>query len=107
MFNLNKGEKMNEPTLKQKKQLLEELKNLFNQFEEVEHRTCFRNYFSNNFVDKYYAMSNDIDWEISYLEEEIQEESKIIKSTDKPIETKDIKVDVNRLQKLGIIKEGA
>jgi len=98
---------MNEPTLKQKKQLLEELKNLFNQFEEVEHRTCFRNYFSNNFVDKYYAMSNDIDWEISYLEEEIQEESKIIKSTDKPIETKDIKVDVNRLQKLGIIKEGA
>ena len=98
---------MNEPTLKQKKELLEELKNLFNQFEEVEHRTCFRNYFSNNFVDKYYAMSNDIDWEISYLEEEIQEESKIIKSTDKPIETKDIKVDVNRLQKLGIIKEGA
>jgi hypothetical protein len=35
MFNKKKGEKMNEPTLKQKKQLLEELKNLFNQFEEV------------------------------------------------------------------------
>ena len=98
---------MNEPTLKQKKQLLEELKTLFNQFEEVEHGTCFRDYFSNNFIDKYYDLSNKIDWEIEYLEEEIEEESKIIKSTDKPIETKDIKVDVNRLQKLGIIKEGA
>ena len=91
---------MNEPTLKQKKELLEELKNLFNQFEEVEHRTCFRNYFSNNFVDKYYAMSNDIDWEISSLEEEIEKE-------DKPIESKDIEVNVDRLQKLGIIKERA
>jgi len=99
MFNKKKGEKMNEPTLKQKKELLEELKNLFNQFEEVEHRTCFRNYFSDNFVDKYYAMSNNIDWEISYLEEEIEKE-------DKPIESKDIKVNVDRLQKLGIIKEG-
>jgi len=91
---------MNEPTLKQKKELLEELKNLFNQFEEVEHRTCFANYFSNNFVDKYYAMSNDIDWEISSLEEEIEKE-------DKPIESKDIEVNVDRLQKLGIIKERA
>ena len=45
-------------------------------------------------------MSNDIDWEISYLEEEIEKE-------DKPIESKDIKVNVDRLQKLGIIKEGA
>ena len=97
----NKGEsKMNEPTLKQKKELLEELKTLFNQFEEVEHKTCFGDYFSNNFIDKYYAMSNDIDWEISYLEKEITKE-------DKPIESKNIKVDVNRLQKLGIIKEGA
>ena len=91
---------MKEPTLKQKKELLEELKNLFNQFEEVEHRTCFGDYFSNNFVDKYYAMSNDIDWEISCLEEEIEKE-------DKPIESKDIEVNVDRLQKLGIIKEGA
>ena len=91
---------MKEPTLKQKKELLEELKNLFNQFEEVEHRTCFGDYFSNNFVDKYYAMSNDIDWEINYLEEEIEKE-------DKPIESKDIEVNVDRLQKLGIIKEGA
>ena len=90
---------MKEPTLKQKKELLEELKNLFNQFEEVEHRTCFGDYFSNNFVDKYYAMSNDIDWEINYLEEEIEKE-------DKPIESKDIEVNVDRLQKLGIIKEG-
>jgi len=90
---------MKEPTLKQKKELLEELKNLFNQFEEVEHRTCFEKYFSNNFVDKYYAMSNDIDWEISCLEEEIEKE-------DKPIESKDIEVNVDRLQKLGIIKEG-
>jgi phosphomevalonate kinase len=95
MFNKKKGEKMNEPTLKQK-----ELKNLFNQFEEVEHRTCFRNYFSDNFVKKYYSMSNDIDWEISYLEKEIAKE-------DKPIESKDIEVNVNRLQKLGIIKERA
>ena len=98
---------MNEPTLKEKKRLLGELKTLFDQFEEVEHGTCFRNYFSNNFVDKYYVLSNDIDREIEFLKEEIEEESKIIKSTDKPIETKDIKVDVNRLQKLGIIKEGA
>jgi len=100
MFNKKKGENMKEPTLKQKKELLEELKNLFNQFEEVEHRTCFGDYFSNNFVDKYYAMSNDIDWEINYLEEEIEKE-------DKPIESKDIEVNVDRLQKLGIIKEGA
>ena len=91
---------MNEPTLKEKKRLLEELKTLFNQFEEVEHKTCFTNYFSNNFVDKYYAMSNDIDWEINYLEEEIEKE-------DKPIKSKDIEVNVDRLQKLGIIKEGA
>jgi hypothetical protein len=45
-------------------------------------------------------MSNDIDWEISYLEKEIAKE-------DKPIESKDIEVNVNRLQKLGIIKERA
>ena len=91
---------MKEPTLKEKKELLEELKTLFEQFEEVEHRTCFRNYFSNNFIDKYYALSNDIDREIEFLEEEIEQE-------DKPIESKDIEVNVNRLQKLGIIKEGA
>ena len=91
---------MNEPTLKEKKRLLEELKTLFNQFEEVEYGTCFRNYFSNNFTDKYYALSNDIDREIEFLEEEIEQE-------DKPIESKDIEVNVDRLQKLGIIKEGA
>ncbi len=88
---------MNEPTLKEKKELLEELKTLFDQFEEVEHRTCFSNYFSNNFVNKYYDLSNNIEREIEYLEEEIEEE-------DKPIESKDIEVNVNRLEKLGIIK---
>jgi len=97
--NTNKqGEsKMDEPTLKEKIKLLEELKDLMEQLEKVEHRTCFTNYFSNDFKDKYYAMSNDIDFEINWLEDEEV----------KPIESKDIKVNVDRLQKLGIIKEGA
>jgi len=88
---------MDEPTLKEKIKLLEELKDLMEQLEKVEHRTCFTNYFSNDFKDKYYAMSNDIDFEINWLEDEEV----------KPIESKDIKVNVDRLQKLGIIKEGA
>ena len=73
---INKEENMNEPTLKQKKKLLEELKTLFNQFEEVEHRTCFRDHFSNIFVNKYYDLSNEIGSEIDFLENEIQEDSK-------------------------------
>ena len=88
---------MNEPTLKEKIKLLEELKDLMEQLEKVEHRTCFTNYFSNDFKDKYYAMSNDIYFEINWLQDEEV----------KPIESKDIKVNVDRLQKLGIIKEGA
>ena len=62
---------MDQITLKEKKELLENLKELFNKFEEVEHQTCFDKYFTNNFVKKYYDMSNDIDHEIQFLEEEI------------------------------------
>jgi hypothetical protein len=65
---------MSEPTLNEKKQLLKDLEELMERLEKVEHKTCFRNYFSNDFKDKYYSMSNDIDFEIRWLvDEEIKE----------------------------------
>lgn len=65
---------MSEPTLNEKKQLLKDLEELMEQLEKVEHKTCFYNYFSNDFKDKYFSLSNDIDFEIRWLvDEEIKE----------------------------------
>jgi len=61
---------MKEPTIKEKIYLLKELKNLMKQLEELENDTCFDNYFSSDFQDKYFSMSNDINFEIDWLENE-------------------------------------
>jgi hypothetical protein len=50
-----------------------------------------------DFEDRIYNLYNDLQDKLDEIEKELEQ---------KPIESKDIKVNLNRLEKLGIIKQG-
>lgn len=84
-----------------KKRMLSNLKCLFSELDNVEHDKGFNEYHANKYYDqfirKFYDVSNHVEDLIEELEEELKE---------KPIKFKDIEVNVDRLDKLGIIKQG-
>ena len=86
-----------------KKRMLSNLKCLFSEMDNVEHDKGFQEYHANKFYDefikKFCDVSNHIENLIEELEQELQEENK-------PIISKDIEVNLDRLEKLGIIKQG-
>lgn len=84
-----------------KKRMLSNLKCLFSELDNVEHDKGFNEYHASKYYDqfirKFYDVSNHVEDLIEELEEELKE---------KPIKSKDIEVNVDRLEKLGIIKQG-
>ena len=88
---------------KTKKRMLSNLKCLFSEMDNVEHDKGFQEYHANKFYDKFIKKFCDVSNHVESLIEELEEE---ITKEDKPIESKNIEVNINRLEKLGIIKQG-
>jgi hypothetical protein len=88
---------------KTKKRMLSNLKCLFSEMDNVEHDKGFQEYHANKFYDEFIKKFCDVSNHVESLIEELEEE---ITKEDKPIESKNIEVNINRLEKLGIIKQG-
>jgi hypothetical protein len=86
-----------------KKRMLSNLKCLFSEMDNVEHDKGFQEYHANKFYDEFIKKFCDVSNHVESLIEELEEE---ITKEDKPIESKNIEVNINRLEKLGIIKQG-
>jgi len=88
---------------KTKKRMLSNLKCLFSEMDNVEHDKGFQEYHANKFYDEFIKKFCDVSNHVESLIEELEEE---ITKENKPIESKNIEVNINRLEKLGIIKQG-